>query len=200
MGNIRHETLIISADQSLFEKMREDINAFRGALSDRWNRLLIGPIDGVTNSLQTIVFLPEGSKLGWREQMAGHQMRDMFADMFDDTHADIVRVTHGGDDYDEVLIKVPDFEEKTVRLRRHPMTQETSSTGYTADDFAQARFAYVGERSVARRVEPCPTEDADHVSSSFDPATPWRARDTWLSDEHMAAAGWIPVIEQTPTD
>lgn len=80
------------------------------------------------------------------------------------------------------------------------MTQKTGPSGYTADDFARARFAYIGERSVARRIEACPSEDPDHIVSSFDPATPWLARDVWLSDEYMAYAGWIPVIEQTPTD
>lgn len=80
------------------------------------------------------------------------------------------------------------------------MSQKIGPSGYTADDFAQARFAYVGERSVARRIEPCPTDDPSHPVASFNPATPWKAREAWFSDEDMARTGWIPVIEQTPTD
>lgn len=63
-----------------------------------------------------MVFLPDGSKQGWYGQLAGHQLRDIFAQMFDDTTADIVHVIHGGDEPDEVSIKVPGFDEETALL------------------------------------------------------------------------------------
>lgn len=66
-------------------------------------------------------------------------------------------------------------------------------TEYTAEDFERAEFAFKGERSVARRVKPCPTDDPDHIISSYDPKTPWRANEFWLSDDRMAVNGWTPV-------
>lgn len=116
MGNIRHETLIITANEQVFENKREEINAFRDALAEGWTQLVIGPVDSNSNGLRTMVFLPDGSKQGWYGQLAGHQLRDIFAQMFDDTTADIVHVIHGGDEPDEVSIKVPGFDEETALL------------------------------------------------------------------------------------
>lgn len=116
MGNIQHETLIITALTHVFESKRKKINAFRNTLSDQWAPLIVGPFDGNSNDYQTMMFLPDGSKQGWRTQMAGHQLRDLFTNLFDDTTAEIVRVIHGGDESDEVLVKVPGFDEETVFL------------------------------------------------------------------------------------
>ena len=61
---------------------------------------------------------------------------------------------------------------------------------YTAEDFAQANLATKDRFEVARRTEPSATHQW-HVYGS---------RQGWLSDEEMAADGWVPVVESRVTE
>ena len=56
---------------------------------------------------------------------------------------------------------------------------------FTAEDFAQADLATKGRFGVARRTEPSATHQW-HV---------YGIGQGWLSDEEMAADGWVPVVE-----
>ena len=56
---------------------------------------------------------------------------------------------------------------------------------YTAEDFAQANLATKGQFWVARRTDPSLAPQW-HVYGS---------RQGWLSDEEMAADGWVPAVE-----
>ena len=63
-------------------------------------------------------------------------------------------------------------------------------TEYTAEDVARATLAKLGEFGVARRVAPWREK-------------PWKLSTSngfarWLSDEGMAAQGWVPVREAIP--
>lgn len=116
MGTLRHEAVLVTALTSVFDDKREDIDSFREALSAPWSDLLVGPIDSVTNGYQTMTFLPDGSKQGWKPQFAGHQMRDMFMSVFDGTSASVIRIDYGGDDKDEVIITVPEIGKDTLFL------------------------------------------------------------------------------------
>ena len=98
MGTIIHDAVIVTAADYY---PQPDIAAFRESLPDEWQRLVIGPVQSITNGYLTYAFLPDGSKEGWDTSDAGNEYRDQFAALFsfryDDGSSpfDVVRVSYG---------------------------------------------------------------------------------------------------------
>jgi hypothetical protein len=75
-------------------------------------RLVIGPVESVTNGYRHYVLLPDGSKEGWADSDTGDDIRERFIGLFSVRHDDGsspqegVHVTYGGDYEVEVGVSV----------------------------------------------------------------------------------------------
>jgi hypothetical protein len=65
-----------------YAKDLADLTAFRESLPEDWRRLVVGPIEGIVNGDQWIVFLPDGSKEGWEPSHRGDKYRAQFVERF----------------------------------------------------------------------------------------------------------------------
>jgi hypothetical protein len=59
------------------------VTEFRAGLpDDDWRGLVIGPVQAVVESGPWVLFLPDGSKEGWKESDLGDRFRDRFREIF----------------------------------------------------------------------------------------------------------------------
>lgn len=101
MGTIIHDAVLVTA---IIDDRMPDLDAFRATLSEDWRRLVIGPVQSITNGYAFAAFLPDGSKEGWASSDEGDGYRDRFAALFHDDYFDVVRVRYGGDISDEPTV------------------------------------------------------------------------------------------------
>lgn len=107
MGYMRHDALIITGGTAYppnrdgWKLLRDTADSFTDPeLFGRqgWSSLLVGPIPGVVNGDQTMVFVPDGSKEGWPESAAGDRLRLQLIEIADSHELDWAHVSFGGDD------------------------------------------------------------------------------------------------------
>jgi len=86
MGYTRHNAIIVTAAgyalDGQFGITAPDIDSFRQSLPEKWQRLIIGPVQSIINDYRSFVFLPDGSKEGWEDSELGDKYRERFLDLF----------------------------------------------------------------------------------------------------------------------
>lgn len=102
MGYTRHNTIIVTAAGYAFDPgfraQVPDVEAFRASLPEDWRRLIVGPVQSVTNDYRTFAFLPDGSKEGWGTSADGDTYRQQFLDLFSFAYDD------GSSPYDVLVV------------------------------------------------------------------------------------------------
>lgn len=96
MGSLAHHAVLVH-DWQTENGNPERVAAFRAALPEAWQRLVVGPITTVVNGAKVYAFLPDGSKEGWPTSDEGDRFREEFAALFAGTYADVAIVRFGGD-------------------------------------------------------------------------------------------------------
>jgi hypothetical protein len=100
VGYIQHDAVIMTVSSY---QPGPDIDAFRESIPEEFRRLVIGPVEAVTNGYRHYVLLPDGSKEGWDTSNAGDEIRERFTGLFGERYDDGsspqqgVHVTYGGD-------------------------------------------------------------------------------------------------------
>ena len=122
MGYIAHHAAIITGDGGhgdepsewigALTRLREEI-AHEGnpALSERFDRLLVGPVHSVTNGDVSFAFLPDGSKEGWPTSDTGDRIRALLVEFARSHLLQYVVVRFGGDDYDLADVEAHDGDD-----------------------------------------------------------------------------------------
>lgn len=107
MGYVRHDAVIVTVGD--YEELHQKVAEFRDSLPEEFQRLVVGPVESVSNFYYSYVFLPDGSKEGWKPSDDGDLYREKFVRIFNsfERSNDIVKVTYGGDS-DAVSVEMPD--------------------------------------------------------------------------------------------
>jgi hypothetical protein len=129
MGYIAHHAVIVvisgyawSADEyyrapkdDYYGVTAESFEAWRSALPEEFQRLIIGPVKTLANGDYVIAMLPDGSKEGWDTSGEGDRIRGELIDMFKFSHYpvehptdspfDVAEMRFGGDDNDLLWIE-----------------------------------------------------------------------------------------------
>ena len=93
MGYILHAAIIAPypslADAKLgepWQRHRTEADAklagFLESLPEDWRRLVVGPVEALTNGEAWLTFLPDGSKEGWDLSKEGMEYRIRFGELF----------------------------------------------------------------------------------------------------------------------
>lgn len=106
MGYIKHDAIVMVTESHRPGGL-PDIEAFRESLPPAFRALVIGPIEAVVNHFVSYVFLPDGSKEGWADSIAGDLYRAQFVKLFPSGADEGVTITFGADwAYDNPAPKV----------------------------------------------------------------------------------------------
>lgn len=100
MGYIRHRLLVSqlpALEPHRSEKLAE-LTAWRDSLPEDWRRLIVGPVKGIVNGDEWVVFLPDGSKEGWADSKQGWDYAQQFAALVGPDQFDLVELTWGDED------------------------------------------------------------------------------------------------------
>ncbi|MFJ1539248.1 hypothetical protein ACIODS_11965 [Micromonospora chalcea] len=87
MGYIAHDAIIVTTGDHRPGGL-PDIDAFRASLPPEFRHLVIGPVPSAVNGYVSYVFLPDGSKEGWKMSDDGDEYRAQFAALFSERYAD----------------------------------------------------------------------------------------------------------------
>jgi len=121
MGYMAHHAVIITISGYVFDEayrnrdrspgsvwehdpQMPDLDAFKAALPEHFQPMLVGPIPSAANDERTVFFAPDGSKEGWDTSDQGDEIRrhliELFSGCYDDGSSpfDVVEVRFGGDD------------------------------------------------------------------------------------------------------
>jgi hypothetical protein len=102
MGYIKHDVIVVTG----FPKNDfPDIDLFKTQMPSELSHLVIGPILTAINEDYSYCFFPDGSKEGWDISNLGDEWREKFISLFSEGYWDIVSVTFGGDEPENLCAK-----------------------------------------------------------------------------------------------
>jgi hypothetical protein len=94
MGYVAHDAVIVTMWRDL--DGHPDMGAFLSSMPDEYRLLVRGPFQGVVNSYETWVFLPDGSLEYRDESDAADEWRQRFIALWPAGRASLVHVRFGG--------------------------------------------------------------------------------------------------------
>jgi len=114
MGYIAHHAVIVTVSGYVLNRDQSpqmpDVEGFRESLPEQFRKLIIGPVESITNGYLHFIFLPDGSKEGWETSDLGDTYREQFIKLFDfkyndgSSPFDGVEIRYGGDEPDAAYI------------------------------------------------------------------------------------------------
>lgn len=97
MGTIHHDFVIAVSDWdqdkaiAAFDRTKQYAKTVGGDFGPTpFERLLVGPINGVANGTATFFMAPDGSKEGWETSTGGDQVREYFIEAMQEARCVVV--------------------------------------------------------------------------------------------------------------